>query len=102
MARYRYGVHTIVACPGRLNDFLEGGQVRLDGVWSPVERQRMSAKLLPAHAVKLIYDNLSCFIRIRLISVDGALKRTSVISWSYNFRDLNLFGLDLEFHGWNA
>ena len=71
MARYRYGVHTIVACPGRLNDFLEGGQVRLDGVWSPVERKRMSAKLLPAHAVKLIYDNLLCFIRIRLISVDG-------------------------------
>ena len=32
--RYRYGVHTIVACPGRLNDFLEGGQVRLDGVGS--------------------------------------------------------------------
>jgi len=32
MARYRQGVHTIVACPGRLNDFLEGGQVRLDGV----------------------------------------------------------------------
>lgn len=30
--KYRYGVHTIVACPGRLNDFLEGGQVRLDGV----------------------------------------------------------------------
>ncbi|CAE7374575.1 unnamed protein product [Symbiodinium natans] len=29
--KYRYGVHTIVACPGRLNDFLEGGQVRLDG-----------------------------------------------------------------------
>merc|ERR1719284_1950983 len=26
------GVHTIVACPGRLNDFLEGGQVHLDGV----------------------------------------------------------------------
>ena len=23
---------TIVACPGRLNDFLEGGQVRIDGV----------------------------------------------------------------------
>ncbi|CAK8986260.1 unnamed protein product [Durusdinium trenchii] len=32
MARYRQGCHTIVACPGRLNDFLEGGQVRLDGV----------------------------------------------------------------------
>ncbi|CAK9055383.1 unnamed protein product [Durusdinium trenchii] len=30
--KYRYGVHTIVACPGRLNDFLEGGQVRLDAV----------------------------------------------------------------------
>lgn len=32
MARYRQGCHTIVACPGRLNDFLESGQVRLDGV----------------------------------------------------------------------
>ncbi|CAJ1408244.1 unnamed protein product [Effrenium voratum] len=30
--KYRYGVHSIVACPGRLNDFLEGGQVRLDAV----------------------------------------------------------------------
>merc|ERR1719336_3033897 len=30
--KYRYGVHSIVACPGRLNDFLEGGQVRLDHV----------------------------------------------------------------------
>jgi len=32
MAKYRQGVHCIVACPGRLNDFLEGGQVRLDAV----------------------------------------------------------------------
>jgi len=32
MSKYRQGVHTIVACPGRLNDFLEGGQVRLQGV----------------------------------------------------------------------
>merc|ERR550514_2718997 len=32
MSKYRCGVHTIVACPGRLNDFLEGGQVRLDGI----------------------------------------------------------------------
>ncbi|CAK0856146.1 unnamed protein product [Prorocentrum cordatum] len=32
ISKYRMGVHTIVACPGRLNDFLEGGQVRLDGV----------------------------------------------------------------------
>eukprot|EP00928_Gymnodinium_smaydae_P026474 TRINITY_DN2077_c0_g6_i1.p1 TRINITY_DN2077_c0_g6~~TRINITY_DN2077_c0_g6_i1.p1 ORF type:complete len:623 (+),score=155.07 TRINITY_DN2077_c0_g6_i1:134-2002(+) len=31
MAKYRGGVHCIVACPGRLNDFLEGGQVRLEG-----------------------------------------------------------------------
>merc|ERR1719463_417782 len=30
MSKYRQGVHTIVACPGRLNDFLEGGQVRLN------------------------------------------------------------------------
>eukprot|EP00929_Paragymnodinium_shiwhaense_P084253 TRINITY_DN4502_c0_g5_i1.p1 TRINITY_DN4502_c0_g5~~TRINITY_DN4502_c0_g5_i1.p1 ORF type:complete len:657 (-),score=132.18 TRINITY_DN4502_c0_g5_i1:105-2075(-) len=28
--KYRNGVHCIVACPGRLNDFLEGGQVRLE------------------------------------------------------------------------
>merc|ERR1719447_2522733 len=32
MYKYRRGVHLIVACPGRLNDFLEGGQVRLDGI----------------------------------------------------------------------
>merc|ERR1719204_1783398 len=32
MYKYQGGVHLIVACPGRLNDFLEGGQVRLDGV----------------------------------------------------------------------
>jgi len=32
MSKYRQGVHTIVACPGRLNDFLEGGQVRLECV----------------------------------------------------------------------
>jgi len=32
MGKYRQGVHTIVACPGRLNDFLENGQVRLDGI----------------------------------------------------------------------
>ena len=56
LVRYKYGVHTIVAflgqhslnamlchpsvvpcarCPGRLNDFLEGGQVRLDGAGRP-------------------------------------------------------------------
>lgn len=29
LSRYRQGVHTIVACPGRLNDFIEGGQVRV-------------------------------------------------------------------------
>eukprot|EP00928_Gymnodinium_smaydae_P095315 TRINITY_DN817_c0_g2_i1.p1 TRINITY_DN817_c0_g2~~TRINITY_DN817_c0_g2_i1.p1 ORF type:complete len:550 (-),score=108.69 TRINITY_DN817_c0_g2_i1:60-1709(-) len=27
MMQYRRGVHCIVACPGRLNDFIEGGQV---------------------------------------------------------------------------
>lgn len=32
MYKYRYGVHTVVACPGRLNDFLEGGQVQLGAV----------------------------------------------------------------------
>lgn len=32
VSKYRQGVHTIVACPGRLNDFLEGGQIRLDAV----------------------------------------------------------------------
>merc|ERR1719277_332654 len=32
MSKYRAGCHTIVACPGRLNDFLEGGQVRLENV----------------------------------------------------------------------
>mmetsp|Transcript_3553 Transcript_3553/g.7790 ORF Transcript_3553/g.7790 Transcript_3553/m.7790 type:complete len:527 (-) Transcript_3553:121-1701(-) len=32
LSKYRAGVQTIVACPGRLNDFLEGGQVRLDKV----------------------------------------------------------------------
>jgi ATP-dependent RNA helicase DDX5/DBP2 len=43
MAKYRMGVHTIVACPGRLNDFLEGGQIRLDGVMKLVldEADRM-------------------------------------------------------------
>lgn len=30
--KYRHGVHVIVACPGRLNDFLEGGQVQLHNV----------------------------------------------------------------------
>jgi len=32
LSKYRMGVHSIVACPGRLNNFLEGGQVRLDAV----------------------------------------------------------------------
>jgi len=32
ISKYRMGVHSVVACPGRLNDFLEGGQIRLDGV----------------------------------------------------------------------
>jgi len=32
LSKYRGGCHTIVACPGRLNDFVDGGQVRLDGV----------------------------------------------------------------------
>mmetsp|Transcript_37807 Transcript_37807/g.97779 ORF Transcript_37807/g.97779 Transcript_37807/m.97779 type:complete len:513 (+) Transcript_37807:138-1676(+) len=32
MQKYRNGVHCIVACPGRLNDFLEGGQIHLDRV----------------------------------------------------------------------
>jgi len=32
MNKYRGGCHAIIATPGRLNDFLEGGQVRLDGV----------------------------------------------------------------------
>jgi len=32
MNKYRGGVHCIVACPGRLNDFLEGGQIRLDAI----------------------------------------------------------------------
>merc|ERR1719277_2932556 len=43
MGKYRSGCHTIVACPGRLNDFLEGGQVRLDGVMKLVldEADRM-------------------------------------------------------------
>lgn len=43
MSKYRQGVHSIVACPGRLNDFLEGGQVRLDGIFKLVldEADRM-------------------------------------------------------------
>merc|ERR1719277_365866 len=43
MGKYRSGCHTIVACPGRLNDFLEGGQVRLDGIMKLVldEADRM-------------------------------------------------------------
>mmetsp|Transcript_31356 Transcript_31356/g.61564 ORF Transcript_31356/g.61564 Transcript_31356/m.61564 type:complete len:534 (-) Transcript_31356:81-1682(-) len=43
IAKYRMGVHSIVACPGRLNDFLEGGQIRLDGVMKLVldEADRM-------------------------------------------------------------
>lgn len=43
MMKYRQGCHTIVACPGRLNDFLEGGQVRLDYIMSLVldEADRM-------------------------------------------------------------
>jgi len=32
MRQYRTGVHAIVACPGRLNDFLETNQVRVDGI----------------------------------------------------------------------
>jgi len=32
MMKYRSGVHVIVACPGRLNDFLESNQVRLDSI----------------------------------------------------------------------
>lgn len=30
ISKYRSGVHCIVACPGRLNDFLEGGQIKLE------------------------------------------------------------------------
>ena len=30
--RYRQGVHAIIACPGRLNDLLEGRQVQVDRV----------------------------------------------------------------------
>jgi len=43
MSKYRMGVHTIVACPGRLNDFLEGGQIHLDNVMKLVldEADRM-------------------------------------------------------------
>jgi len=32
LSKYRAGTHTIVACPGRLNDFLEGGQINLNGL----------------------------------------------------------------------
>ena len=32
LSNYRWGAHSIVACPGRLNDFLEGGQLHLNGV----------------------------------------------------------------------
>jgi ATP-dependent RNA helicase DDX5/DBP2 len=32
LSKYRAGCHSIVACPGRLNDFLDGGQVKLNGV----------------------------------------------------------------------
>ena len=28
MKKYQQGVHAIIACPGRLNDFLEGRQVQ--------------------------------------------------------------------------
>jgi len=43
MSQYRMGCHCIVACPGRLNDFLEGGQVHLDAVMKLVldEADRM-------------------------------------------------------------
>merc|ERR1719510_461135 len=43
LSKYRMGVHSIVACPGRLNDFLEGGQIRLDAVMKLVldEADRM-------------------------------------------------------------
>merc|ERR1719433_72931 len=43
LGKYRSGVHSIVACPGRLNDFLEGGQIRLEGVMKLVldEADRM-------------------------------------------------------------
>eukprot|EP00927_Polykrikos_kofoidii_P000287 TRINITY_DN1010_c2_g1_i1.p1 TRINITY_DN1010_c2_g1~~TRINITY_DN1010_c2_g1_i1.p1 ORF type:complete len:611 (-),score=92.23 TRINITY_DN1010_c2_g1_i1:158-1729(-) len=41
--KYRGGVHSIIACPGRLNDFLEGGQVKLNNVMKLVldEADRM-------------------------------------------------------------
>ncbi|CAE8629870.1 unnamed protein product, partial [Polarella glacialis] len=32
MKLYRQGAHAIIACPGRLNDMLEGGQVKVDRV----------------------------------------------------------------------
>lgn len=32
LSKYRQGCHTIVACPGRLNDFLESGTIHLDHV----------------------------------------------------------------------
>mmetsp|Transcript_105021 Transcript_105021/g.165714 ORF Transcript_105021/g.165714 Transcript_105021/m.165714 type:complete len:586 (-) Transcript_105021:98-1855(-) len=32
ISKYRQGCHVIVACPGRLNDFLDGGQVHCNGV----------------------------------------------------------------------
>jgi len=43
MSKYRMGVHSVIACPGRLNDFLEGGQIKLDRVGTLVldEADRM-------------------------------------------------------------
>lgn len=32
ISKYRQGAHVIVACPGRLNDFLDGGQVHCNGI----------------------------------------------------------------------
>ena len=98
MARYRYGVHTIVACPGRLNDFLEGGQVRLDGVWSPVARKRTSAKLVLVHALKLIYHDTFALAWHRLMGhLSGLLPSDGQM-----ISGTSIFGLDLKFHARNA
>ena len=98
MARYRYGMHTIVACPGRLNDFLEGGQVRLDGVWSPVARKRTSAKLVPVHALKLIYHDTFAFAWHRLMGhLSGLLPSDGQM-----ISGTSIFGYDLKFHARNA
>ena len=87
--------HTIVACPNPLLDFLQCGEVELDGVWSPEERKRTtSAKLVLVHALKLIYHDLH--------SLDIVWWGTQAGPNGQMISGTSIFGLDLKFHARNG